>query len=54
MGGIFSFDHLIESLRGTIQNFPDKRTWKNLIWTMEDAALVLSYSLLLHPNSEIN
>jgi hypothetical protein len=39
MGGIFTFDNLIESLRGTIQNFPDKRTGKNLIWTMEDAAL---------------
>jgi hypothetical protein len=35
----FSFELLTKSLRGAIQLFPDKRTGKNLIYTMEDAAL---------------
>src|SRR4030066_1995118 len=35
----FSFELLTESLRGAIQLFPDKRTGKNLIYSMEDAAL---------------
>jgi hypothetical protein len=35
----FLFELLTGSLRGAIQLFPDKRTGKNLIYTMEDAAL---------------
>ena len=39
MKNSFAFETLIESLRGTIQSFPDKRTGSNLSYTMEDAAL---------------
>jgi hypothetical protein len=35
----FSFRLLTESLRGAIESFPDKRTGKNLTYSMEDAAL---------------
>ena len=35
----FSFEQLTKSLRGVIQSFPDKRTGKNVNYTMEDAAL---------------
>ena len=35
----FSFELLTKSLRGAIKSFPDKRTGKNLTYSMEDAAL---------------
>lgn len=39
MKSSFAFESLIESLRGAIQNFPDKRNGSNLTYTMEDVAL---------------
>lgn len=38
MKSSFAFESLIESLRGAIQNFPDKRNGSNLRYTMEDVA----------------
>jgi len=39
MGGATPLDRLINSLRGAIADFPDKRTGENRMYTMEDAAL---------------
>jgi hypothetical protein len=39
MKNSIAFESLIESLRGAIQNFPDKRNGSNLRYTMEDVAL---------------
>ena len=34
-----SFDRMVKMLRGTIGHFPDKRTGKNILYSIEDAAL---------------
>jgi len=39
MGGVTPLNRLINSLRGAIAYFPDKRTGENLTYTLEDAAL---------------
>src|SRR4030043_340764 len=45
----FAFEQLTESLRGAIQLFPDKRTGKNLIYSMEDAHQILIESGHIEP-----